>query len=609
MITAITLPLYARHLPGLRRLQWPVMLLVALLQRAPALPASAGAHALSLSGVGVVIKCTIASVLSLGAVDTLVGATQLTANPTSPASASVGQAFQAALSITGAPLVPGSYEVTGQLPPGVTVTGMSGDLVNASSLTLSGTPTTAGSYTLNIRAWAERNKAGLGGTPTFNYTIEVGGGSTQTAPAFSTHPQSQTVNVGSNVTLSVTVTGSPDPTLQWRKDGVDLAGATGTSLVLSNISTSQAGEYRVVATNAAGTATSQAAVVTVNAPSQTPRFSTHPLNVTARTGSTAVLTVGTVDATSYQWFRDGNPVAGATTETLVLDQVASDAAGSYTVTASNASGSTNSQPGVVSIAANGTSRISNLSVRTNLGAGSTLIVGFVSVGEKSILLRAAGPSLLSVAPSLTGVHDDPRIRLFNGSTQTDENDDWEPALSPTFAATGAFPFVTGARDAALLHPVVGARTAHITGPGSGIVLVETYDAGGTGRLTNVSARNRVGTGSNVLIAGFVISGSVGKTLLVRGMGPRLSELGVPNVLADPKLEVYNAAGTKIAENDNWNAALNHLAGRAGAGGLAIAPGGRDAGLVLTLNPGLYTAIVSGVDQTTGEALVEVYEVP
>jgi hypothetical protein len=117
----------------------------------------------------------------------------------------------------------------------------------------------------------------------------------------------------------------------------------------------------------------------------------------------------------------------------------------------------------------------------------------------------------------------------------------------------------------------------------------------------------VGTGDNILIAGFVVAGTAAKTLLVRGVGAKLAEFDVGGVLADPILELYNADGQKIAENDSWNPVLQPIARSVGA--FDLTPGSRDAALLITLSPGAYTAQISGIGETTGEALVEVYEVP
>ena len=145
-----------------------------------------------------------------------------------------------------------------------------------------------------------------------------------------------------------------------------------------------------------------------------------------------------------------------------------------------------------------------------------------------------------------------------------------------------------------------------------MILVEAYDAGsGSGaRLINVSARNRVGTGADILFAGFYVAGSGTKRVLIRAVGPTIggAPFNVPGVLLDPKLELYDANAVKIAENDNWDASLAETFRAVGA--FALTSGSKDAALMVTLNAGSsYTAQVKGADGGTGEALVEVYELP
>ncbi len=152
------------------------------------------------------------------------------------------------------------------------------------------------------------------------------------------------------------------------------------------------------------------------------------------------------------------------------------------------------------------------------------------------------------------------------------------------------------------------------GGGVGVGLFELYDevagaggdAAGALRLVNLSARAEVGTGEQALIAGFTIRGNLPRRILVRAVGPGLGAFGVAGVLADPKLELMRD-GASVAANDNWDVALAPTA--AGVGAFALANGSRDAALLVTLLPGGYTAQVSGVNQATGVALVEIYEVP
>lgn len=253
------------------------------------------------------------------------------------------------------------------------------------------------------------------------------------------------------------------------------------------------------------------------------------------------------------------------------------------------------------------SRLANLSVRTTLAEAQNLIVGFVMQGgEKDVLVRAAGPALNDFG--LSGLPD-PRLELYNGATLISENEDWEAELSVTFSALGAFAFAADSLDAALMQSLSGPHTVHAKGVGTGTVLVEAYDAGdGTElRLVNLSARNLVGTGDNVLIAGFVISGTGTKTVVIRGIGPRLGDFGVPGVLEDPTIELFDSANNTIAANDDWDASLTSTFAELGA--FDLVAGSADSALIVTLEAGaLYTVVLSGVDGGTGEALVEVYEV-
>ncbi len=261
--------------------------------------------------------------------------------------------------------------------------------------------------------------------------------------------------------------------------------------------------------------------------------------------------------------------------------------------------------------ANNTSYLFNLSVRTNASAGDALIIGFaISGGQKDLLARAVGPTL--GAFGLSGTLADPKLDLFNSdSIRIGGNDNWNAADASTFDRVGAFQLNAGSRDASLvtgLNP--GSYTAQISGAdgGSGLTLVELYDtaAGNGTKLVNVSARTQVGTGDNILVAGFTIAGNGTRRLLIRAVGPTLAAFGVGGTLADPKLEIYSGS-TRIAENDNWNAADGDTFASVGA--FQLTRNSADAVLVLALQPGSYTAQISGANNSTGVALVEVYELP
>ncbi|MFM9080408.1 MAG: hypothetical protein ACKOTE_09815, partial [Opitutaceae bacterium] len=128
------------------------------------------------------------------------------------------------------------------------------------------------------------------------------------------------------------------------------------------------------------------------------------------------------------------------------------------------------------------------------------------------------------------------------------------------------------------------------------------------RLVNLSTRAQVGTGSNVMITGFVVQEGAPKQVLIRAVGARLATtpFNITGALADPLLQVYNGNGVLVLANDNWSG--DDLATMNSVGAFALTSGSRDAALVATLSPGAYTAQVSGVGNTSGVAILEVYDV-
>lgn len=264
-------------------------------------------------------------------------------------------------------------------------------------------------------------------------------------------------------------------------------------------------------------------------------------------------------------------------------------------------------------------RLINLSVRTTAGTGSqTLVAGFVveGPGTRSMLLRGVGPTLLE-SFGLTGVLADPKITLYApGGTESGGNDNWfeatnAAAITTTAQTLGAFPLVVGSADAAALADFgAGPNSVHVTGADAtpGIALVEAYDAGGdeATRLLNVSARSQVGTGSEVLIAGFVIDGTM--TLLVRGVGPALGGFGVEGTLVDPVVKIYDTDGL-LTQGDNAGTTSDAdlIADKAQElGAFALPANALDAALIVTLPAGVYSAVVEGVGGGEGVGLVEVY---
>jgi len=373
------------------------------------------------------------------------------------------------------------------------------------------------------------------------------------------------------------------------------------------------------------------------APDGIPEFTVQPAapaNVT--TGSAVTLTAGAslagAGTVTYQWLFNDAPLPGATAATLPLPSVQGSSAGSYRVLATGPGGTVTSRATVLNVTAVAadTARLINLAVRTQAGGGdAVLFVGFAvggagTAGEKRLLIRGVGPTL--GAFGVTGTLADPRLQLFAGETLLQENDNWggDAQIALVSPQVGAFALQSAqSLDAAILaQRGAGSYTAQVGGPGAstGLVLAEIYDATPTAqftattpRLINVSARTRVGTGGDVLIAGFVVGGSGVRQVLLRGIGPTLGLFNVPGVLANPRLELYQSGNTTpLATNDDWGASANAAeiaAAAARVGAFALPLESRDSVLLVSLPPGSYTAQVSGANSGTGAAIIEVYEVP
>ncbi len=373
-------------------------------------------------------------------------------------------------------------------------------------------------------------------------------------PVLTTQPSSQTVAARSDVTFLVSATGGPAPTLQWKKNGVNIPGATTEALVLRAVEKADEGIYTVEVANIMGWVVSNRASLVVNATSS---------------------------------LRSGGGISSAGTNSMP-------------------SGSFDS------------SRIVNLSVRARVGgAADSLIAGFVISGgsTKPMLLRGIGPALkvFGVSDALS----DPTMALYSGAMLTSSNDDWRSntnmaQIVATSARLGAFGLPESGADAALLTSLeAGAYTVQISGKNSdvGVALVEVYDAAldSPASLVNLSVLTYVGTGTDAPNLGFVIAGTSAKRILIRAVGPALAQFGVTGVIADPQFELYRE-GVRIDQNDNWGglAMLTNAFEQVGAFGMKDA-GSRDAALLATLEPGAYSVVVSGQGGTTGVTLIEIYD--
>ncbi len=363
------------------RLAWPTTILVMLLQRTPVLRMLVNAEAGTGGGAGQMLRALIPTAIALGATHTLTGQTHWTSNPTPPISGQVGTDLSVVFALTGGTATPESYSIVGTLPPGMTVpkaTGTAGDLTlnSTSGGSITGTPTTAGTFSVSLTAFDAPNRGSgqFGSSTKFTIDFDIAAATTA-APAFTTQPTSQSVDAGGSVTFTVAVSGSPAPTLQWRKGSVALAGKTGTSLTINPVTTADAGSYDCVATNASGNATSNAATLTVTGQ---PTIETQPIAIKSVQGAGAFFAVqasGTNNA--YQWRKGGVDLDGETHSSLFIASVDAGDAGSYSVHVSNPAGTVDSNAAPLTVASTGHARLVNLSARAMIGTGGdVLIPGF-----------------------------------------------------------------------------------------------------------------------------------------------------------------------------------------------------------------------------------------
>lgn len=462
-------------------------------------------------------------------------------------------------------------------------------------------------------------------------------GSATTSPAtltvnapltITTQPRDISASEGNSASFTVAATASGALTYQWRRNGVNLTGATAATLAVNPVTAASYGTYSVLVSTIGGSLESATAqLLSTSIPVTVPTITQQPRGVTISPGSTLVLGVAAtgVPAPTYQWSANGATLPGATSATLVLTNTQPADSGIYTVTVSTLIGRVTSDAAVVSVG-DGFSRQLSLSTRGFAGADSnTLIPAFFITGSnpKRLLIRAAGPALaqFGVAGSLS----DPQLEIKSGGVTVLTNDNWSTdavnaaAVRAAATSVAAFPFAEGSRDAAVVVNLPpGSTSILVTGVGgaTGEAIVEVYDLDASdparSRLANLSTRAFVPTGGLPLISGFVVQGVVAKPVLVRATGPALAGFGVAGAMARPRLTLFDSGGRPLATNIGWESAgISNaiIAAGAGVGAFPLTRGSADSVIFTVLPPGGYTAQIEGADGTGGVALIEVYELP
>jgi hypothetical protein len=447
-------------------------------------------------------------------------------------------------------------------------------------------------------------------------------------------PATTSAAVGGTARFAVAITSTPDKpvTVQWRRNGVTVTGATAATLDIADVTERDFGSYTALVTSAAGQfASAPAALSQDGEVAAAPAITIQPLDVTLRSGTDtafsstplalSIAATGT-PAPRYQWKRDGVDLVGATSSTLLIE---SARRGAYSVVVSNASGTVVSRNAAVELN-RGNGWMRNLASQGKIGAqGGDQTLGFYLLGSasKQLLVRAVGPTLGLFG--LPEVLDDPALELFNAGGQSiGVNDNWgtvaaeAAGIRTAGASVGAFPLTEGSADAALVVRVSpGAHTIRTVGIGNstGTTLTELYDLEDAitsgSRLVNLSRRDSISRPGEILVSGFVVDGNAAKTFLIRAIGPTLRLLGVPNAVAEPQLKIFDGANRLVASNVAWESAgvsQAVVAYSASAGAFALPRGTADSCVLATLPPGSYTAHVTAGASETGEVIFEVYEV-
>ena len=253
----------------------------------------------------------------------------------------------------------------------------------------------------------------------------------------------------------------------------------------------------------------------------------------------------------------------------------------------------------------------NISGRARVETGQGVVIsGFIVTGTtpKRVGVRALGPSLANFG--VLGPLADPIIQLNRGDgSLVMANDNWKNTQQAEITGAGLVPSDDG--EAALIATLpAGNYTAIVSGKngGTGVTLAEVYDLdqAADSRLANISTRATVGTGSDVLIGGFITGSKIGAArVAIRALGPSLQQFGIANPLPDPRLELRNANGALLASNDNWQSDAGQAALITGYG--LAPPNSVESAIAISLAPAPYTAIVTGKNNQTGIGLIEIYD--
>jgi hypothetical protein len=282
--------------------------------------------------------------------------------------------------------------------------------------------------------------------------------------------------------------------------------------------------------------------------------------------------------------------------------------------------------GLGTVEAGPISTLGNVSTRAFVQTGNNVVIGgfIVQATEpKRVIIRAIGPELTQYG--VPNALANPTLQLHNGTgALIASNDNWMTTVIGGIITGDQVADIRNSgyapddfrESAMIVNLPAGNYTAIVRGVvnTTGVALAEVYDLSPApnSKLGNVSTRSFVQTDDNVMIGGVIVQGTQSKRVIIRAIGPELTQYGVPDVLADPTLELHDSTGALIASNDNWMTTIiggiitsNQVQDIIDSGYAPTDP--RESAIIAMLPPGNYTAIVRGVSNTTGVGLVEVYD--
>ncbi len=400
-------------------------------------------------------------------------------------------------------------------------------------------------------------------------------------PAITTQPAAVSVASGATAMLNVVATGGAPLTYAWFKEARLVSFGANAGLTVTSANPGDAGAYRVVVSNSAGSAISNSVTLTVTgpggsgggaplppAPSGTaPTITTQPTSLLLTAGANATFSVvaaGTAPL-RYEWRKNGRSINNATTASLALPAVKLDDAAVYTVRVSNSAGSLTSSPASLTI-------------------GAT--AGAITTALASQTVNAGAEAKFTVTAAGTGLNYQWK---FNGRT-----------IKGATTATLTLPNVgvTAAGD----YGVTVSISSGPVGAAAAALAIRT-DA----RLVNIATRGHVGEDDEILISGFVTRGEGVKKILARAVGPTLgTQFGVAGALATPKLTLYRGSSI-VDSNSTWGGSAAVAAAFTAVGAFPLPTASTDAAILTNLGAGNYSAAVTAPKGQGGVALIEVYD--